>query len=368
MSLLVGLARSIYDDLVNAARIPLEGYRDIRYTAIQYRRGRVPTHYIVRTLATSAAALVLIGFLLFPLAWIFGASISPDGGSIYSTNSLQFFPANPTLDAYRWVIGSFYVPSHHLQISALGYEVFVNTPNWELTGVDCSKYGGCSDFADYLWNSVAVSTFTVLLAMSFIVPGAYALSRKSFIMRGKVLYLYVLFTQVGGGLGIAGLVALYAIFAKAGNFTDPMFGFKMIDNHVALATYYAATAVPFNTWLLKTYMDSIPTSYEEAAVVDGASPFRVVWEIIIPLSAPGLATVFIFTFLAGWTEFIVAQILLSTEHYTLPVGLYNLVGRYEVPWAQFSAFALTFASPIVILYMFSQRYIEGGLSFGGMEG
>lgn len=348
--------------------MPVEAYRDLRYSASQYRQGRVPTHYIVRTLLTTLAAMAVIAFLLFPLLWIFGASISPDGGSIYNTDSLQFIPAEPTLDAYRWVIGSFHIPTHHIQVSAFGYEVFVNTPGWEVTGIDCSRYDGCSDFADYLWNSVAVSTFTVLLAMSFIVPGAYALSRRKFLMRGKILYLYVLFTQVGGGLGIAGLVALYAIFAQAGQVTEPALGFRLVDNHVALATYYAATAVPFNTWLLKTYMDNIPTSYEEAAVVDGASPFRVVYEIIIPLSAPGLATVFIFTFLAGWTEFVVAQILLSTEHYTLPVGLYNLVGRYEVPWAQFSAFALTFASPIVILYMFSQRYIEGGLSFGGMEG
>ena len=368
MSLVGRFVRSIGEDLAGAGRMPLEAYRDLRYTAEQYQKGRVPTHYIVRTVVTSLAALAVIGFLLFPLMWILGASISPDGGSIYSTNSLQFIPANPTLDAYRWVVGSFHVPSHRLQVTALGYQVFVDTPGWQLTGVDCTKYGGCSDFAKYLWNSVAVSTFTVLLAMSFIVPGAYALSRKEFILRGRVLYLYVLFTQVGGGLGIAGLVALYAIFSQGSNITDPALGFRLVDNHVALATYYAATAVPFNTWLLKTYMDNIPTSYEEAAVVDGASPFHVVWEIIIPLSAPGLATVFIFTFLAGWTEFIVAQILLSTENYTLPVGLYNLVGEYEIPWAQFSAFALTFASPIVLLYMFSQRYIEGGLSFGGMEG
>jgi len=122
-------------------------------------------------------------------------------------------------------------------------------------------------------------------------------------------------TQVGGGLGIALLIGLYAVYVQ--------FGFN--DSKLALSVYYAATAVPFNTWLLKTYMDGIPVSYEEAAVVDGAPPWRVVTEVILPLSAAGLATVFIFTFLTGWTEFVVAQTLLGTENYTLPVGLFALV-------------------------------------------
>ncbi len=112
------------------------------------------------------------------------------------------------------------------------------------------------------------------------------------------------------------LIALYALFVQ--------FGFN--DSKLALSAYYAATAVPFNTWLLKTYMDGIPVSYEEAAVVDGAPSWHIVTEIILPLSTAGLATVFIFAFLTGWTEFVVAQTLLATENYTLPVGLYSLVG------------------------------------------
>ena len=104
------------------------------------------------------------------------------------------------------------------------------------------------------------------------------------------------------------------------------------------------------------------------ATVDGASPRRVVWEVVLPLSKAGLATVFIFTFLAGWTEFVVAQTVLSTDQYTLPVGLYLLVSEYSTPWPRFSAFALTFALPIMLVYLVSQRYIEDGLSFGGVEG
>lgn len=351
------IARSVREDVSKLTRAPAESYRDLRYTIRGLATGQVPPRAVARSLLSTAGALAMVAALLFPVYWIFVASITPDGGSLYSTDGFRLWPARPTLDAYRWVVGGISLPSYEITVGLLGYDVFVRTPGASMP-VDCARLGGCSDFPMFLWNSLTVAVPTVLIGMSVIVPAAYALSRRRFIMRKQVLYGYVLFTQVGGGLGIAALIALYAMFVQVG----------LDDNKLALATYYAATAVPFNTWLLKTYMDNIPTSYEEAAIVDGASSWQVVYEVILPLSKAGLATVFIFTFLAGWMEFVVAQILLGTDNYTLPVGLYTLVGKYEIPWARFSAFALTFASPLAFVYLFVQRYIEEGLSFGGMEG
>lgn len=238
------------------------------------------------------------------------------GGSIYAADGFRLVPKETSIKPFIWVLG----------------DVMIQ-PNTTIT-------------------------ITLLLGLSVIVPAAYALSRREFIMRRKVLFGYVLFTQVGGGLGIASLIALYAIFQQA----------DLLNSKIALAAYYAATAVPFNTWLLKTYMGGIPVSYEEAALVDGAPPWRVVVEVILPLSEAGLATVTIFTFLAGWMEFVVAQLVLSSGNFTLPVGLFSLVEEYSIPWARFSAFALTFASPVMLVYLFAQRYIEGCLSFSGMKG
>jgi len=301
--------------------------------------------------------VLLVGALLFPVYWVGSASLTTNQ-TILSSSGIRLVPDDLTLRQYAWVIGGLEIPSYEVAVRGFGYRAALTTPGFEMP-VDCSRFdGGCSSFPRYLGNSLIVAGTTVVIAMCVVIPAAYALSRRKFIGRRKILFGYVLLTQVGGGLGIALLIGLYTVFVQIG----------LNDSKLALSVYYAATAVPFNTWLLKTYMDGIPISYEEAAVVDGAPAWRVVVEVILPLSKAGLATVFIFTFLTGWTEFVVAQTLLGTENYTLPVGLFSLVSEYSVPWARFSAFALTFASPIMLVYLFAQRYIEGGLSFGGMEG
>lgn len=312
---------------------------------------------VLRTLLFSGGALGVVGVLLFPVYWAFVVSISPPNSTVLSPGAITLWPAEPTLQAYRWVFGSF-TQSHavpiRLPIGTLTFEV----PGLPLP-IQCGALpDGCSNFAGFFYNSVIVASFTTVLALLVVIPAAYALSRRSFRGRSKVLYGYVLFTQVGGGLGIATLLALYILFQQAG----------LYNSKLALAVYYAATAVPFNTWLLKTYMDGIPVSYEEAAVVDGAGPLRVFWEVVLPLSKAGLATVLIFAFLTGWMEFVVANLLLEPSNATLPVGLFGVAGQRFTPWPRFTAFALSFAAPIMLVYFFAQGYLEGGLSFGGMEG
>ncbi|WP_458210586.1 sugar ABC transporter permease [Haladaptatus sp. NG-SE-30] len=360
MSLLGNVMRSMAEDAIRVARTPVESARDARHTVEGVRAGRISPIEPIKTLGATLGALIFVLALLFPIYWILISALSGSGGSIYSSSGLRLLPDQPSLQPFLWVVGDLIIPSYRIGIGIPFTNSAVVFTTSKLVFLDVSKYGVTdpSDFKMFLWNSVTVAVPTVIIAMCLIVPGAYGLSRRKFIGREKILFGYVLLTQVGGGLGIALLIALYAAFVQVG----------LTNNKFALAVYYAATAVPFNTWLLKTYMDGIPVSYEEAAIVDGAPAWRVVTEVILPLSKAGLATVFIFTFLTGWTEFVVAQTLLSTENYTLPVGLFSLVSEYSVPWARFSAFALTFATPLALVYLFAQRYIEGGLSFSGMEG
>ncbi|MFC6725350.1 sugar ABC transporter permease, partial [Halobium palmae] len=346
------------------------------------RRGELSATEPLKTVGATAGALVLVMALLFPIYWILTAALSGTGGSIYSSGGLTLLPERPSLVPFLWVVGDLIVPAYAVGVNVpfTDLAVVFNTPQLVLLDVSALRPGtfgrvafgsvelfpgfevrpveNPSAFKGFFWNSLTVAIPTVIISMCLVVPASYALSRREFILRRKVLFLYVLLTQVGGGLGIALLIGLYTVYVQLG----------INDSKLALSVYYAATAVPFNTWLLKTYMDGIPVSYEEAAIVDGAPAWRVVWEVIIPLSAAGLATVFIFTFLTGWTEFVVAQTLLGTDNYTLPVGLFSLISEYSIPWARFSAFALTFATPIMLVYLFAQRYIEGGLSFSGMEG
>lgn len=360
MSIVGGIGRKLKEDARTIAFVPVETVRNTIYTVSAVRRGELSPTEPLKTLGGTIGALVVVLALLFPIYWILMAALSSSGGSIYSSGGLRLFPSDPSLQPFLWVIGDLIVPAYTVSVNVpfTNLAIVFNTP--ELIVLDVSQYGveNPSDFKRFLWNSLTVAIPTVIIAMCLVVPAAYALSRREFILRRKVLFVYVLMTQVGGGLGIALLIGLYAVYVQ----------FGINDSKLALSVYYAATAVPFNTWLLKTYMDGIPVSYEEAAVVDGAPPWRVITEVILPLSAAGLATVFIFTFLTGWTEFVVAQTLLSTENYTLPVGLYSLISEYSIPWARFSAFALTFATPIMLVYLFAQRYIEGGLSFSGMDG
>jgi arabinogalactan oligomer/maltooligosaccharide transport system permease protein len=360
VSFVTRIGRRVKADARSLAHRPLAAVRDVTYAIRGVGRGEISPLEPLKTLGATLGALVVVLLLLFPIYWILTAALSSSGGSIYSSGGLALLPKDPSLQPFLWVVGDLVVPAYtvSLNVPVSDLAIVVDTP--KLVVLDVSQHGveNPSGFKRFLWNSVTVAIPTVVIAMALVVPAAYALSRREFILRRKVLFVYVLMTQVGGGLGVALLIGLYAVYVQ----------FGINDSKLALAVYYAATAVPFNTWLLKTYMDGIPVSYEEAAVVDGAPPWRVLTEVILPLSAAGLATVFVFTFLTGWTEFVVAQTLLGTENYTLPVGLYSLISEYSIPWARFSAFALTFATPIMLVYLFAQRYIEGGLSFSGMEG
>jgi arabinogalactan oligomer/maltooligosaccharide transport system permease protein len=382
MSLFDGIGRKLKEDAQNVATTPVDVARDVRYTVGAIRRGEVSPAEPLKTFGATVGALVLVSLLLFPIYWILIAGLSGTGGSIYSSGGLRLFPESPSFVPFLWVIGDLILPAYDITVNVplTDLAVVFSTPQLAFLDVSAVQQGTVgrlalgsfelfpgfavgpvenpSGFKAFFANSLTVAIPTVIIAMALIIPASYALSRREFIFRRKILFVYVLLTQVGGGLGIALLIGLYTVYVQLG----------INDSKLALSVYYAATAVPFNTWLLKTYMDGIPVSYEEAAVVDGAPPWRVVTEVILPLSAAGLATVFIFTFLTGWTEFVVAQTLLGTDNYTLPVGLYSLVSEYSIPWARFSAFALTFAAPIMLVYLFAQRYIEGGLSFSGMEG
>ncbi|QRV14346.1 ABC transporter permease subunit [Haloterrigena salifodinae] len=286
------------------------------------RAGRRSPVDVAKSALTTGVAIGLLLILLFPVYWIITVALSR-GTTLSSPGSLFGDPATYTLDSFRWVLEN-------------------------------------ESFRRGLLNSLIVVTVTVTVTLAFSIPGAYALSRREFFGRRKLLYGYILFTQVGAGLSIAVLIALYALFS----------GIGLTNNLLVLGLFYAAGAIPFNTWLLKTFMDNIPVSYEEAAIVDGASQWQVMREVILPLAKPGIAAVLVFAWTAGWNEFIVAQTLIhDPDLYPLSVELYGLIGdRRGTSWPQFAAFALLFALPVAIIYFLAQKQVESGLSFGGMEG
>lgn len=343
MSMRQSILENLRDDIVHALRWPIRVVEDVQKTIVGLREGRVTYRDVAVTALTSLGALLFVVLLMFPVYWVINSSIA-SGSAAANLYSQGIFasPAEWNVEAYEWLWAE---------------SDFFFKDGYPGEGSGSSEV--LSAFlASNLANSLKLAIPTVVFSFLLIVPGAYTLSRHEFTGRKPLLYGYVMLTQVGGGLNIAALIALYVVFNAAG----------ITNSHLALAMFYAAGAVPFNTWLLKTFMDNIPESYTEAALVDGASRRRIVWEVILPLTKPGLAVVLIFTFLAGWNEFIVAQLMLSSENYPLSVGLYALIDEFSTPWAEFAAYALTYATPVALIYFFSQRYVESGLSFGGMEG
>jgi len=219
-----------------------------------------------------------------------------------------------------------------------------------------AKVGG--DVPDYMKRSLLIASLTVILTLLFVIPSAYAFSRLKFFGREHVLYFYLMFTQVAGGLGIAGLVALYGMLVKL----------HLTNNIFVLPIIYAAGNVPYNTWLLKSYLDSIPPDFDEAALVDGAGYLQIIRHVLMPLALPGIATVVIFAFIGGWTELILANLLLNQENYPLTVWLYTLLANLRsISWNQFAAAALIFALPVFIMFLLAQNYVRSGLTMGGLK-
>ncbi|GAB6101087.1 ABC transporter permease subunit [Thermococcus atlanticus] len=219
-----------------------------------------------------------------------------------------------------------------------------------------SKVGG--NVWGYMKRSLIIASLTVLLTLLLVIPSAYSFSRLKFFGREHTLYFYLMFTQVSGGLGIAGLVALYGMLVKL----------HLTNNIYVLPVIYSAGSVPFNTWLLKGYLDSISTDFDEAALVDGASYLQIIRHVLIPMALPGIATVAVFAFIGGWTELILANLLLSENNYPLTVWLYTMLSNLRsISWNQFAAAALIFALPVFIMFLLSQNYIRSGLTLGGLK-
>ncbi|ABL88163.1 maltooligosaccharide ABC transporter membrane protein [Pyrobaculum islandicum DSM 4184] len=210
------------------------------------------------------------------------------------------------------------------------------------------------DFWRGLLNSIIVAGTTVVIVIALALPAAYAFSRYSFKGRNSLLSFYVVFTQVSGGLGIAGLIALFAIVSALG----------LRNNLLALALIYAAGAIPYHTWLLKTYIDTVPKSAEEAAIIDGAGVITLLTRVVFPIMAPALAVSAILTFIGAWGELILANLFLSGENRTLILWIYSLMPNvYSVQWNRFAAAALLYAIPPVVLYVLLQRFLKRGLTY-----
>ncbi len=217
-------------------------------------------------------------------------------------------------------------------------------------------------FMRWLVNTVILAVATAGITVMFCALGAYPFSRLRFKGR-KYGLLFLLLIQMFPI--VMGMVALYLLLRFIGQFL-PGFG---LDSLWGLGLIYLGN-IAFNMWLLKGYFDTIPDSLEEAAMIDGSTRFQTFWRIILPLTAPMLAVVFLIVFMANFNEFVLASVVLqSPENYTFAVGLQSFsYGPYQMEWGLFTAAALIGALPMVILSLSLQRYLVSGLTSGAVKG
>ena len=269
-------------------------------------------------------ALLAVAFALFPVVWVVSASFNPTG----SLAGQRLIPENPTLDNYR---------------------ILLDDPSYP--------------FARWFVNTMVIGGIVAVTTVGLSAMAAFSFSRLRFTGR-RVGLMSLLLVQM-----FPQLLAMVAIFLLMDNIQDvfPAIG---LGTRAGLILVYLGGALGVNTWLMKGFFDSIPSELDEAAKVDGASHVQVFVRIILPLAAPILAVVGLLSFILTINEFVLASILLrQPDDYTLAVGLYRFVGdRYGSRWGPFTAGALLGGVPVIVLWMFLQRFIVSGLTHGAVKG
>ncbi|MCY6484872.1 sugar ABC transporter permease [Clostridium aestuarii] len=212
------------------------------------------------------------------------------------------------------------------------------------------------DLLEWLIHSLIVSGCAALFSVIVSITAAYAFSRFEF--RGRKMGMSLLLvTQMFPATMM--LLPLYIMLIKLG----------LTNRYIGLIIVYVSTSIPFNIWMLKGYFDTIPKSLEESAYVDGASIMTAFYKIILPLAKPSVALTALFSFMAGWSEYIVARVIINDSgKLTLPVGLVNMQGQFSTDWGIYSAAALITAIPVMILFVALSKYLVGGLTVGSVKG
>jgi arabinogalactan oligomer/maltooligosaccharide transport system permease protein len=281
--------------------------------------------------------LVVTFFVVFPILWIFSMALDPR--NIDKPLQLTLIPPGASLDAFR-------------KVMLEPFSLLCSNP---------TDPASCMTFGLLLKNSLFVALGTSLFAVVLGASAAYAFSRFRFIGQQVGMLGFIVLLMLPATATIAPLYVLLSQI-KIG---DEVLRATLIG----LAVAYASGALPFAVWNLKGYFDTVPKELEEAALIDGASVTQTFIRIIIPLSAPAIAVTILFSFMTGWTEFVLAWIFLENpSRFTLAMALRSMVGQFSTPWSEFSAMAILMSIPIVLMFFAFQRYIVSGLTVGGVKG
>ena len=261
--------------------------------------------------------VVVVFYALFPFYWAVVSSLKT-GAALFDFDLL---PLRPSFDNYR--------------------AMFEEQP-----------------FARNILNSFVVALATVAISLTLALTSAYALGRVTF--RGRYPLLLVIL-GVSMFPQIAVLSGLFELIRAVG----------LYNNLLALIFSYLIFTLPFTTWILTTFMRDLPRDLEEAAIMDGAKPWRVLTRVLMPLMWPAMAATGLLAFIVAWNEFLFAlTFTLTNEMRTVPVAIALITGAsaYELPWGRIMAASVVVTVPLVVIVLIFQRRIVSGLMAGAVKG
>ncbi len=272
---------------------------------------------------------------------------------------MLFFAVIVIVPLYLMVAGSLYsTPSgsgHDFAALSGGFKAAADPfrAYYNLFATDASALAS-NFFGRYFLNSVWVAAATVVITLVLAVPGAYAISRLQFpgqqLMSRSILLIYLVPV-------IVLVIPLFVMLTKLG-----------LRNSWGLLLVYPATTLPVALYMLQGYFRGLPAELEEAGLMDGCSRLRVIWSITIPLALPAIASVSLYVFMIAWNEFLIAFMLLSDQSsFTLPIGI-NSMNSSEVAEQDLMAAAVVATVPIVVLFLWAERFLVQGLTSGGVKG
>jgi len=266
--------------------------------------------------------IIILVYTLFPFYWAVRSSIAPNN-ELFAT-PVSYFPRHPTLTNYRQIFASV-------------------------------------QFVRALLNSAIVAIAVTGLSLLIGTVAAYSLGRFTFRGRSIILYLVLSMTMFPQ---IAILGALYTMVNR----------FHLYNRLGSLVLTYLLFTLPFTVWVLTSFFRQLPRELEEAAYVDGATPFQTFYRVLLPLAAPGLVTTGLLAFIQAWNEFVYALSFTQTpEHRTVPLAIFYFAPQtsgssFEVPWGQIMAATVVVTVPLVVLVLIFQRRIIAGLTAGAVKG
>lgn len=275
--------------------------------------------------------LLMVVVTLYPVLFVFTIAFS--GGQ---TLGIADVPQDPTLgDRLRAIVPW---PEH---VSAENFRsLFADQP-----------------YARWLLNSVLVSLATTVIGVFLASTAAYAFSRFRFPGRRAGLMMFLVSQMFPATLM---LIPLYILIVQV---------LGLESSYVGLVLMYVQTAIPLCVWMMKGYFDTIPKELEESALIDGASQSTIFFRIVLPLAKPAVAVTALFSFMTAWNEFVQAATFMNKEDmYTAPVGLRFFVSGFSEQWGYFAAGSIIAAIPVVVLFLFLQKYLVSGLTAGAVKG